>query len=153
MTNLNVFRFDDHKGIVVTPKNSRDCVAYEALAAGDIVKIKNVDNALTVVEKVTGNTDKVFGVVTYDSARKENYGAGEIVNIAYDYSIVKMVADGAIAAGQEVMAVADGMKVKAATSGKVTFGQACQKAASGSLCCIMLHRPEYLSADASALIG
>lgn len=139
MTNLNVFRFDDHKGIVVTPKNSRDCKAAEALTAGDVVKIKNVDSPITVVEKVTADTDMAFGVVTYDSARKADYAEGEIVNIAYDYSIVKMEASAAINAGAEVAVVVDGMKVVTATTSKTAIGQACIKAASGSLVPVMLH--------------
>lgn len=140
---LNTFRFDDNKGIVVTPKNTRDCKAAEALTAGDIVKIKNVAGSkITVVEKVTADTDVPFGVVAYDSARKVSYSSGEIVNIAYDYSIVKMEASAAINAGAEVMAVVSGMKVATATSGKVAFGQACiPAAAAGDLIPVMLFKP------------
>ena len=145
MTNLNTFRFDDHKGIVVTPKNSRDCRAYEALSAGDIVKIKNVAGPITVVEKITAATDIPFGVVAYDSAKKADYGAGEIVNIAYDYSIVKMEASAAINAGAKIMAVVSGMKVATATGGNVAFGQACiPAAASGDLIPVMLFKPETI---------
>lgn len=142
MSNLNQFRPTDRKGIVVTPKHSRECKAAEALTAGDIVKIKDVASPITTVEKVTAATDKVFGVVAYDSARKTDYAEGEIVNVAYDYSIVKMEASAAIAAGAEVAAVVDGMKVVTATSGNVAFGEACIKAAAGELVPVMLHRAE-----------
>lgn len=144
MSNLNQFRPTDKKGIVVTPKNSRECRAAETLTAGDIVKIKDVAGPITTVEKVTGNTDKVFGVVAYDSARKETYAAGEILNVAYDYSIVKMEANATIAAGAEVAAVVDGMKVATAASGNVAFGQACIQAVVGELVPVMLHRAEVV---------
>ena len=142
MSNLNQFRPTDHKGIVVTPKNSRECRAGEALTAGDIVKIKDVAGPITTVVKVAAATDKVFGVVAYDSARKVDYAEGEILNIAYDYSIVKMEANTTIAAGAEVAAVPNGMKVATAASGNVAFGQACIQAAAGELVPVMLHRAE-----------
>ena len=142
MSNLNQFRPTDHKGIVVTPKNSRECKAGEALTAGDIVKIKDVAGPITTVVKVAAATDKVFGVVAYDSARKVDYAEGEILNVAYDYSIVKMEANATIAAGAEVAAVPNGMKVATAASGNIAFGQACIQAAAGELVPVMLHRAE-----------
>ena len=75
MANLNTFRFEDAKGIVVTAKNTRDCKAAEALVAGDIVKIKDVASPITVVEKITAATDPIFGVVVYDAARKNGCAA------------------------------------------------------------------------------
>ena len=139
MTNLNTFRFEDAKGIVVTAKNTRDCKAAEALVAGDIVKIKDVASPITVVEKITAATDPVFGVVAYDAARKNGCAEGDIVNIAYDYSIVKMEANEAVAAGANVMAVVDGMKINTATATNTAFGQACIKAGAGELVPVMLY--------------
>jgi len=145
MTNLNTFRFDDHKGIVITPKNSRDCKTADNVTAGDIVKIKNVAGPITVVEKITADTDVPFGVVAYDSAKKVDYTAGEIVNIAYDYSIVKMEASAAINAGAKVMPVVSGMKVATASAGKTAIGQACiPAAAAGELIPVMLFKPETI---------
>ena len=138
MTNLNQFRPSDEKGIVVTAKNTRDCLAAEALVAGDIVKIKDVASPITTVEKVTAATDDVFGVVAYDSARKNECQAGDIVNIAYDYSIVKMEANAAIAAGAKVAAVVNGMKVETQSASNTVVGRACIKAATGDLVPVML---------------
>lgn len=140
MTNLNTFRFEDGKGVVVVAKNTRDCRAAEALAAGDVVKIKDAAGPITVVEKVTADTDIVFGVVAYDSAKKDDAVAGDIVNIAYDYSIVKMEASAAIAAGAEVGVVVDGMKVVTAAKDKAIIGQACIKAAAGDFVPVMIVR-------------
>ncbi len=143
---LNRFRFGDAKGVVVTAKNTRDCKAAEALAAGDIVKIKDVDSPITVVEKITADTDTIFGVVAFDTAYANGAKEGEIVNIAYDYSIVKMEASAALAAGADVMAVVEGMKVATATNGKTAFGQACIKAKAGDLVPVMLYAPYELPA-------
>lgn len=134
---LNQFRVTDGKGVVVTPKNTRDCKAAEALQAGDIVKIKDVASPITVVEKVTAATDVPFGVVAFDTAYKNGCAAGEIVNVAYDYSIVKMEASAAIAAGA-LVAFDTGMKVKTAVSGNKAVGQATIKCASGELVPVMI---------------
>lgn len=139
---LNQFRITDGKGVVVTPKNSRDCKAAEALTAGDVVKIKDVASAITVVEKVTAATDAVFGVVAYDAAEKNEHKAGEIVNVVYDYSIIKLEAGADLAAGAEVMVSVEDMKIVTATEGNVAFGQACIKATAGDLVPVMLHRAQ-----------
>lgn len=137
MANLNQFGITDEKGIVVTAKNTRDCKAAEPLKAGDFVKIKDVASPITVVEKVTANTDDVFGVVSYDTARRNGCEAGDIVNIAYDYSIVKMEANAAIAAGADVEVVVNGMKVATHANGTI-MGQACIKAAAGDIFPVMI---------------
>ena len=138
---LNQFRVTDGKGVVVTPKNTRECKAAEALKAGDIVKIKNIDSPITVVEKVTATTDVPFGVVSYDTAKQEACVAGDIVNVAYDYSVVKMEAKDALNAGAKVMAVINGMQVTTATDGQAIVGQACIKCAAGALVPVMI-KPE-----------
>ena len=137
--NLNRFRFEDAKGVVVTAKNTRDCKAAEDLVAGDIVKIKDVASPITVVEKITAATDAIFGVVAFDTAYANGAKAGEIVNIAYDYSIIKMETNAAVAAGADLMAVVDGMKVDTVTDGQTAFGQACIKAGEGELVPVMLY--------------
>ncbi len=148
---LNQFGISDGKGIVVTPKNTRDCKVYTedgaVLNPGDFVKIKDVAGPITVVEKIAAATDNVFGVVAYDSAKKETYGNGEIANIAYDYSIVKMEASAAIAAGTEVMPVVEGSKVATATANNMAIGQACIKAtAAGQLIPVMIHKATKVAA-------
>lgn len=120
---LNQFGVTDRKGQVKNPDKGiriEALVKGEDLVYGDCVKLAHVDGAkLPVVEKITDVSDKVFGVVKYESAKANGYKAGDMVTIARHFSIIGCEADGAINAGAEVEAVIEGGKVATKTSGTV----------------------------------
>jgi len=133
---LNQFTYTDVKGKVVNGDkgNSFGCKLYGTANAGDFVKRKAVAGSkVIVVEAIAADTDEVFGIIPYESAKKNAYVSGDMVTVQSDYTRIVCTASGAITAVQTVMPVVSGMKVAAQTTGKTIVGIALQPAADGEL--------------------
>ena len=134
---LNAFTYDDQKGKVVNGDKGLafSCKLATSANAGDFVKITSVAGSrVIVVTPITADTDDIFGVIPYESAKKNVYVAGDMVTVMSDYAIVVCEASAAIAAGATVMPVVSGMKVATQTYGKSVVGKALKPAAgAGSL--------------------
>jgi hypothetical protein len=133
---LNQFTYTDVKGKVVNGDKGLafGCKLYGAINAGDFVKRKAVAGSkVIVVEAIAADTDEVFGVIPYESAKKNVYVSGDMVTVQHDYTRIVCTASGAITAIQTVMPVVSGMKVAAQTVGKTIVGIALQPAADGEL--------------------
>jgi hypothetical protein len=129
---LNQFTYTDVKGKVVNGAKGLglSCKIYGAINAGDFVKIKDVAGSKTiVVEAIASDTDLIFGMIPYESAKKNVYVSDDMVTVMTDYSIVVCEAGAAIAAGATVMPVVSGMKVVTQTTGKAILGIALKPAA------------------------
>lgn len=129
---LNSFTYDEKKGSVKNGEKGHgfSCKLYGTASAGDFVKIKNVTGSkVIVVEVVAANTDDVFGVIPYESAKKNAYVANDMITVMTDYTRIVCEASAAIAAGATVMPVVTGMKVATQTAGKTAIGVALTPAA------------------------
>lgn len=129
---LNSFTYNDQKGKVVNGDKGLglSCKLYGTANAGDFVKIKNVSGSkVIVVEVIAANTDNIFGMIPYESAKKNAYVANDMVTVISDYAVVVCEASAAIAAGATVMPVVTGMKVATQTYGKTALGIALKPAA------------------------
>lgn len=133
---LNQFTYTDVKGKVVNGDKGIGfgCKLYGTANAGDFVKRKAVAGSkVIVVEAIAADTDVIFGVIPYESAKKNAYVSGDMVTVQGDYTRIVCTASGAITAVQTVMPVVTGMKVAAQTVGKSIVGIALQPAADGEL--------------------
>lgn len=131
---LNSFTYDEQKGSVKNGEKGHgfSCKLVAAANAGDFVKQTSVSgsNVITVTP-ITADTDVIFGMIPYESAKKNAYVSGDMVTVMSDYSVIVCEASAAIAAGDTVMPVVTGMKVATQTYGKTPFGIAL-KPASGN---------------------
>lgn len=148
---LNQFRVTDTKGRVLNPdKGFRYDVQLSGgqVVPGDCVKLKNVAGSKTiVVEKIAADTDVVFGMVVYESAKANAYNDGEMLTVASDYSLVTCEASAEINAGVGVMPVIDGQKVATATASKIVIGTALTPAAAaGDIITVRLEKPALMAA-------
>ena len=134
---LNVFTYDEQKGSIKNGEKGLglSCKLVASANAGDFVKQTSVSgsNVITVTP-ITGDTDVIFGMIPYESSKKNAYVSGDMVTVMSDYAIVVCEASAAIAAGATVMPVVSGMKVATQTYGKSVVGKALKPAAgAGSL--------------------
>ena len=133
---LNQFTYTDVKGKVVNGAKGFSVGAklYGTANAGDFVKRKAVAGSkVIVVEPIAADTDEVFGIIPYESSKKNAYVDGDMVTVQSDYTRIVCTASGAITAVQTVMPVVSGMKVATQTTGKTIVGIALQPAADGEL--------------------
>ena len=133
---LNSFTYNDQKGKVVNGDkgHSFGCKLYGTANAGDFVKRKAVAGSkVIVVEAIAADTDEVFGIIPYESAKKNAYVSGDMVTVQGDYTRIVCTASGSIAATATVMPVVSGMKVATQTYGKSVVGIALLPAADGEL--------------------
>jgi len=122
---LNIFTYDEKKGSVKNGEKGLgfSCKLYGTANAGDFVKIKDVTaSKVIVVEVIAANTDDVFGVIPYESSKKNAYVANDMVTVMADFTRVVCQASAAVAAGATVMPVVSGMKVATQTTGKTAIG-------------------------------
>ena len=142
---LNVFSYSDEKGKVVNGDKGHGFSAklYGTANAGDFVKLKNVSGStVLVVELIAADTDNVFGVIPYESAKKNAYVDGDMVTVMTDYTRIVCEANAAINGGATVMPVVSGMKVATQTTGKTGVGIALKPAANtGDLVEVLIKRP------------
>lgn len=159
---LNQFAYVEQKGSLKNPDKGirMDCKVYDSeagtLVPGTCVKLVDVTGDVITVQAIAADTDTVFGTVAYDAAKKNTYVAGEMVTIARDYSLLKMEASAAIAAGAAVMPVVTGAKVATATAGKTVIGTALTKASTtGDLILVELspYKPSVALGTVTALSG
>ena len=139
---LNQFTYTDVKGKVVNGDKgvSFSCKLYGTANAGDFVKRKAVAGSkVIVVEPIAADTDEVFGIIPYESAKKNAYVSGDMVTVQHDYTRIVCTASGAIAATDTVMPVVSGMKVAKQTTGKTVVGIALLPAADGELVEVLVH--------------
>jgi hypothetical protein len=132
---LNQFTYTNVKGKVVNGDKGLglSCKIYGVINVGDFVKIKDVAGSKTIViEAIAADTDLIFGMIPYESAKKNAYVSGDMVTVMTDYSIVVCEAGAAIAAGATVMPVVSGMKVVTQTTGKAILGIALKPAAANT---------------------
>lgn len=151
MSNPNQFRQSVVKGLADLRMNTNtipcrvDADQSTALVAGQKVKIKDVAGGTPVVEAISSDEDKVFGIVSYNLKDAE-FEANAAVEILSYGSVVYVEASAAIARGADVMPVISGEKVAVATAGKSVIGMAIDKAAAdGDLIRIMVLEPEIKS--------
>lgn len=141
---LNVFNYSDEKGKVVNGDKGHGFSAklYGTANAGDFVKIKNVSgSAVIVVEVIAADTDNVFGVIPYESAKRNVYADGDMVTVMTDFTRIVCEASAAINGGATVMPVVTGMKVAAQTTGKTGIGIALKPASgAGALVEVLVKR-------------
>ena len=134
---LNSFTYAEIKGAVKNGEKGHgfSCKLYGTANAGDFVKIKNVSGSkVIVVEVIAADTDNIFGIIPYESAKKNAYVSGDMVTVMQDYTVAVCEASAAIAAGATVMPVVSGMKVATQTTGKTMLGIALKPASgTGSL--------------------
>ena len=148
---LNQFAISEQKGNIKNPEKGfrYECVVYASetntLVPGDCVKQVDTIGSIPVVQKIAATTDEVFGMVPYDSAKKNAYVAGDMITIASDYTVIACEAGAAIAAGAKVMPVISGQKVATATSTNKIIGRAQIKAASGDIFPVVLKNEGYAS--------
>ena len=129
---LNLFTYADQKGIVKNGDKGLgfSCKLAAAANAGDFVKISSVSGSkVIVVTPITADTDDVFGVIPYESAKANTYAAGEMVTVMSNHTVIVCTASAAISAGASVMPVVTGMKIATQTTGKKVVGTALQPAA------------------------
>ena len=142
---LNSFTHADQKGSVKNGEKGHgySCKLYGTANAGDFVKIKNVSGSkVIVVEVISADTDNIFGMIPYESSKKNAYVAGDMVTVMSDFTVVVCEASAAIAAGATVMPVVSGMKVATQTTGKTGLGIALKPApGSGALVEVLIKRP------------
>lgn len=122
----NAFRPSEGKSKVLNPGygKSYECKLYGTAVAGTFVKIKAVAGAKTrVVEAITADTDKVFGIIPYNAVMN-SYTDGQMVNVVRDFTTIVCEASAAINAGDTVMPVISGLKVATQTTGKSVVGEA-----------------------------
>ena len=122
---LNSFIYDEQKGSVKNGEKGHgfSCKLYGTANAGDFVKIKDVTaSKVIVVEVIAANTDDVFGLIPYESAKKNAYVSGDMVTVMADFTRVVCQASAAVAGGATVMPVVSGMKVATQTTGKTAIG-------------------------------
>ena len=129
---LNVFTYDEQKGSIKNGEKGLglSCKLVASANAGDFVKQTSVSgsNVITVTP-ITGDTDVIFGMIPYESSKKNAYVSGDMVTVMRDNAIVVCEASAAIAAGATVMPVVTGMKIATQTTGKKVVGTALQPAA------------------------
>jgi hypothetical protein len=129
---LNSFTYAEQKGAVKNGEKGHgfSCRLHGTANAGDFVKIKNVTGSkVIVVEVIAADTDNIFGMIPYESAKKNAYVANDMVTVMSDFTVVVCEASAAIAAGATVMPVVSGMKVATQTYGKTALGIALKPAA------------------------
>lgn len=99
--------------------------------AGTAVKIVDVANSIPVIEKAAA-TDSIFGFIIYN--RKNNAPiAGDIVEVAFDNSVMLMEASASIASGATLEIVATGDTVITNAGTNKVIGRALRKASSGDI--------------------
>jgi hypothetical protein len=135
---LNQFQYTEVKGDVKNKdKGTRfDCLVHAdsaTLVVGDCVKLVDIAGPVLQVTKITADTDEVFGMVQYESAKANSYAAGAMVTIAADYSIITCEASAAVTVGADLMPVISGQKVAVATAGKKIIGKCLQKGTTADL--------------------
>lgn len=136
---LNQFQYTEVKGDVKNKdKGFRyDAIVYASesatLVPGDCVKLVNVEGSVLTVQKISADSDDIFGMVEYESAKKNSYVAGDLLTIASDYSIIICEASASITQGADVAAVISGQKVVTATAGQTIIGKSLQKGTTGDL--------------------
>jgi len=129
---LNTFTYDEQKGSVKNGEKGLglSCKLVAAANAGDFVKQTSVTGSKVItITPITADTDIIFGMIPYESSKKNVYVSGDMVTVMTDYTIVVCEASAAIAAGATVMPVVTGMKVATQTSGKSILGVALKPAA------------------------
>lgn len=129
---LNIFTYDEQKGAVKNGEKGHgfSCKLVAAANAGDFVKQTSVAGSKVItVTPITADTDVIFGMIPYESAKKNVYASGDMVTVMTDYSVVVCEASAAIAAGATVMPVVTGMKIATQTVGKTILGVALKPAA------------------------
>lgn len=141
---LNQFIYSDIKGRVV---NGEKGVAVSAKLvasanAGDFVKLTSVTGSKVITATpITADTDDVFGVIPYESSKKNAYVSGDMVTIQNINTIITCTASAGIAAGATVMPVVTGMKIATQTTGKTGIGIALKPAAAdGDLIDVLIRR-------------
>ena len=107
--NLNTFELGTAKGVVqyLPSSNVFTCQVYKSLSgtlkAGQPVKlVAGVAGQITVTA-CAGEDDPVFGVIPLRH-KVNGYVAGDLVEVASDYSVITMEAAGAISAYDKVKA-------------------------------------------------
>ena len=142
---INVFGYSDEKGRVVNGDKGHgfSCKLYGTANAGDFVKIKNVSGStVIVVEVIAADTDNVFGIIPYESAKKNVYVDGDMITVMADFTRIVCEASAAINGGATVMPVVSGMKVATQTTGKTGIGTALKPASgTGALVEVLIKRP------------
>ena len=129
---LNSFTYAEQKGSVKNGEKGHgySCKLVAAANAGDFVKQTSVAGSKVItVTPITADTDVIFGVIPYESSKKNAYVSGDMVTVMQDYAVVVCEASAAIAAGATVMPVVTGMKIATQTTGKTILGVALKPAA------------------------
>ncbi len=111
-----------------------------ALQSGAFVTIDTTStNTNAPVVKQADVTDKVFGVLTFNSV-KNQWGAGERIAIARANDIIFKTAAGVITAGSDVYFTNDNTVTATATAGNTIIGTAITPSlAEGDLIQVQLH--------------
>ena len=142
---LNAFTYDDQKGKVVNGDKGLafSCKLATSANAGDFVKITSVAGSrVIVVTPITADTDDIFGVIPYESAKKNVYVAGDMVTVQSNNTVIVCAAKASLSAGASVMPVVSGMYVATQTAGKKVIGTALQPAAAqGDLINVLVRIP------------
>ena len=129
---LNSFTYAEQKGSVKNGEKGHgySCKLVASANAGDFVKQTSVSGSKVItVTPITADTDVIFGVIPYESSKKNAYVSGDMVTVMQDYAVVVCEASAAIAAGATVMPVVTGMKIATQTTGKTILGVALKPAA------------------------
>ena len=146
---LNSFTYAEQKGSVKNGEKGHgfSCKLVASANAGDFVKQTSVTGSKVItVTPITADTDIIFGVIPYESSKKNAYVSGDMVTVMQDYSVVVCEASAAINGGATVMPVVSGMKVATQTVGKTAIGTALKPASgSGALVEVLIKRPLVLS--------
>lgn len=140
--NLNQFGIEDVNARILNPDKAfrYECKANAAIVAGQAVKLVNAAGAsVPVVTPVIATTDIPFGIVPYEPAKTNAYAQNDMVTVAGDYSIVKIVASEAITAGQAVAYdVTNGKAVIVADEGDAILGHALTTVAKDAFCKVLV---------------
>lgn len=119
-----------------------------ALVPGQAVKLYDVAGGAPKVVAVTGDTDLVFGYISYNQ-KQATFAAGEALEISLDGGVLYLEASAAVARQAFIMPVVTGSKVATATSGKPISGVALDKAdADGDLIRVFIKSFGMETADA-----
>jgi hypothetical protein len=142
---LNQFGYSEQKSSVKNGDkgHSFSCKLASAAANGTFVKLSSVSGSkVIVVTACTADTDDVFGIIPYESAKANTYVSGEMVTVVGDYARIVCEASAAISAGATVMPVITGLKVATQTTGKTGIGIALTPASADTdLIEVLIKRP------------
>jgi len=120
--NLNSFELGTAKGVVeyLPTSNVFTCQVYKSLSGtltpGQPVKLVSGVAGQITVTACAGEDDKVFGVIPFRH-KLNGYAAGDLVEIASDYSVITMEASAAITQYADVKAAGSAYNKVAAIAG------------------------------------